>query len=204
MYMKREDLRVLKTEENIRNVFLKLLREKNLNRISVKEICQQARCSRNTFYLHYRYKEELYDQLVTECIEAIKQATLPVYSSLREASEEENKLYIRKIIQAAAGKGDIIRILSAKDGGEAFLLKLTDTIADSFKDNGRNLTGAEPDTRITCYYCFVAAGMAGFVMQWILHSDINEETAAEMLYDIAVGSMEKVAEYMQFLKKKKT
>ena len=50
------DLRVLKTEELIRNTFLELLAQKEFTDISVKEITEKARINRSTFYKHYEDK----------------------------------------------------------------------------------------------------------------------------------------------------
>ena len=40
------------TEEKILNAALKLLEEKNLDKISVKDICDECGINRNTFYYH--------------------------------------------------------------------------------------------------------------------------------------------------------
>ncbi len=48
-----EDRRNKKTEQLIKRVFLKLLKEKSLNKITVAEIARLADLGRGTFYLHY-------------------------------------------------------------------------------------------------------------------------------------------------------
>lgn len=67
------DMRIIKTRANLRNSLLKLLQKKTMNEISVKEICDIAQCSRNTFYMHYPYKEALYEELIDLCIMQIQQ-----------------------------------------------------------------------------------------------------------------------------------
>ena len=54
--MEKIDLRVVKTKENITHSFLELLEKKSIEKITVKELCEKARISRNTFYQHYQYK----------------------------------------------------------------------------------------------------------------------------------------------------
>ena len=44
----------------IRQAFTKLLREKPIQRIAVKELCQEAGVNRSTFYAHY---QDIYDLL---------------------------------------------------------------------------------------------------------------------------------------------
>lgn len=54
--MEKIDLRVVKTKENITHSFLELLEKKSIEKITVKELCEKARISRNTFYQHHQYK----------------------------------------------------------------------------------------------------------------------------------------------------
>lgn len=63
--MNQNDLRVIKTKENIFNAFIALLEKKPLYKISVQELCKNARINKGTFYYHY---EDIYD-LYKECVE---------------------------------------------------------------------------------------------------------------------------------------
>ena len=49
----KEDLRVTKTLQNIRQTVVTLLIEKPLSEITVTEIAKRAQIQRKTFYLHY-------------------------------------------------------------------------------------------------------------------------------------------------------
>ena len=48
------DNRVRITKMMIRNALLQLLKEKTLQTITVRELCQVADINRGTFYTHYR------------------------------------------------------------------------------------------------------------------------------------------------------
>ncbi len=63
------DLRVLKTNELIRNTFLELLAQKEFTEISVKEITVKARINRSTFYKHYEDKYLLRDSIIDHMLE---------------------------------------------------------------------------------------------------------------------------------------
>lgn len=62
------DLRIKKTLQAIKNAFLQLLRVKNLEQITVKELCHVAQISKGTFYLHYHDLFDLRDQLQRDVI----------------------------------------------------------------------------------------------------------------------------------------
>lgn len=61
------DRRIRRTESAIHAAFLDLLFEKDITKITVKELCERADINKSTFYLHYRdiydlaehYKQEL-------------------------------------------------------------------------------------------------------------------------------------------------
>lgn len=65
------DLREKKTKKNIRNAFLALRAKKDLERITVKELAEQAEISKATFYLHYRDIYDLSDVLQREVIRSV-------------------------------------------------------------------------------------------------------------------------------------
>ena len=48
------DARVRYTVHMIQNIFLELLKEKPIAKITVKEICERAEINRSTFYKHYQ------------------------------------------------------------------------------------------------------------------------------------------------------
>lgn len=50
---KKEDRRVLRTREAIREAFFTLLEEKPVEKISVRELCELANINRTSFYDHY-------------------------------------------------------------------------------------------------------------------------------------------------------
>lgn len=66
------DLRVLKTSENIKNTFSKLLLEKSFKDITVKNICDGALIGRSTFYDHYYDKYDLLNKMVEEILDEFK------------------------------------------------------------------------------------------------------------------------------------
>ncbi len=68
----REDRRIRKTKDAIKNSFFLLLSHKPINQITVKEIVQQADINRSTFYHYYldvadmltKIEEEIFGQFV--------------------------------------------------------------------------------------------------------------------------------------------
>lgn len=69
MKTKGKDLRVIKTDRNIRNSFIRLLGRKGFNSITVQDILDEALINRTTFYNHYSSKYELGELIAAQLLE---------------------------------------------------------------------------------------------------------------------------------------
>ena len=65
------DLRVKKTKKAIRRAFFELIRQKPVEKITVRELSELAEINKTTFYAHYDTIYDLVDQLEQEMIETI-------------------------------------------------------------------------------------------------------------------------------------
>ena len=72
------DNRVRITKMMIRNALLQLLKEKTLQTITVRELCQVADINRGTFYTHYRDLYDLMEQIENELTEEFQQMMKPL------------------------------------------------------------------------------------------------------------------------------
>ena len=74
------------TKEAIKNSFLKLLNERPLTRITVREIAADCGINRNSFYYHYHDIPEMMEEIVKDEAAALI-AAYPDISSLEECVE---------------------------------------------------------------------------------------------------------------------
>ena len=77
------DLRVKRTQMNIRNAFLELRSKKPLEKITVKELAELACINKATFYQHYKDIYDLSESMEDEFIECIL-ASIPHPDTLVE------------------------------------------------------------------------------------------------------------------------
>ena len=57
------DIRIEKTRQSIINAFIELRSHKELERITIKELCEKAQINKSTFYAHYQDIYHLSDTL---------------------------------------------------------------------------------------------------------------------------------------------
>ena len=182
------DLRVIKTRRNITESFLALLARKPLEEISVTEICAGAQCSRNTFYLHYPYKEALYDALMDELIGEIRQAFAPMELMPGESFEQYALRHTRLMGQAALSVKEQLKPVLAGDHNNVFFRKLLEVLRGTLMKSTELKFGfkAENDSkyRLICWYC--ASAIVGFLMGCYYDVDIPDEEALDILCELHI------------------
>lgn len=62
----KQDKRFIKTEKLIRSSFFELLKYENYNSITIEKICENACIGKNTFYSHYKNKDDFLFSVINE------------------------------------------------------------------------------------------------------------------------------------------
>ena len=125
--MKAEYRSAKRSRKMIRNAFLDLLKEKNINKITVTDIVNKADLNRSTFYAHYMdvraITEEMENEVIDKMLEILKKFEFKNFFNnptplLLEVSRflEDNQ--------------DTYKILLKANGAETFLKKLKKVFAD--------------------------------------------------------------------------
>ena len=181
------NLRILKTQERLQNALLELLDTKELKEITVKEICDKAGISRNAFYQHYGYKEDLYDQMVARATEGIRDSLMPIIQDASAVNDKTIASYAKHIVEGVSEVRELIYVMLKRDDG-IFLRQLTDLIFGQNLTNALSFFDMKDSAELRLYYEFQSAGMAAFIIKWILDEGLSEEKAAELFARILLQS----------------
>jgi AcrR family transcriptional regulator len=177
------DLRIIKTQERLQNALLGLLGTKELKAITVKEICEKAGISRNAFYQHYGYKEDLYDQMVARATERIRDSLTPLIPDVTQVKEDTVASYARHIIDGVSEVRELIYVMLKSDEG-IFLRQLTDLIYTQMLTESFSFFGIDETKDLRLFYEFLSAGMAAFIIKWVLDGDLAKDKAVAVLTEI--------------------
>lgn len=63
-----EDKRIVKTKRNLKDAMIRMLSTEDFERISVTELCKEAKVSRITFYSHYSDKYALLEDIFNDML----------------------------------------------------------------------------------------------------------------------------------------
>ena len=86
------DRRVRKTRRQLKECLTRLLKEKKIQDITVRELAEMADINRGTFYLHYKDVFDLMDQIKNELVEEVESVlTHHPEMCIRDRSYTDNK-----------------------------------------------------------------------------------------------------------------
>ncbi|WP_141503042.1 TetR/AcrR family transcriptional regulator [Paenibacillus luteus] len=85
----RTDPRIVRTRQLLRDAFIELLQEIDIEKISVNRLAERATINRVTFYLHYRDIPDMLEKMADDMIEDIQQVLDNTPLHLNPDSKEE-------------------------------------------------------------------------------------------------------------------
>ena len=122
---RKDDRRIQRTRKALRDALHSLVLDRGYDDLSVQDITDKANLGRATFYLHYREKDELLEDLLREFSESFAQR----YGSKVNYAD-------RKVVQAmfeyAENHYDFYRIMTIGKGGLAGIRKLRAILQESY------------------------------------------------------------------------
>lgn len=197
-----EDLRIRRTRKLLWDALMTLLNEQDFEKISVKDICEQAMVHRTTFYKHYEDKHDLLLRGMKEMHDSLASETdLPKDASLDESLPQ----HLVRIFVHVSRHQRFYRLLLCGSGISSFQSLMRTYLAESCEARLRrrqqqeNLQFSVPLPILAQFY----AGTLISITTWWLENDLpltpQEMAHALMLlqadgYHAAIDSGEKKRE----------
>lgn len=176
----KQDNRVIITKKMIRDAFLQLLKEKSIDHISVKELCEKANINRGTFYIHYNDIYDLLNHIENELYDDFKIALF----STPMIQENTNNPYqfTARIFECVKDNADICAIILGENGDKNFMRKLIELGKEVCIETYRQYFKNASITQIEYFYTFVSYGCIGVLEKWILEGfKLSEKEIADMI-----------------------
>lgn len=187
--MKKEDLRIIKTKQAIKDSFIELVEVKGYNRVSVTDIVKKANINRNTFYLHYEDKDDLIKKLVAETTEKMG-AALGATQFLRNASLSDIKEFqirwgFRNLLRMVIPEQEFLRVILMDESLNGYFDRMYYVVKKNLSDK---LNVKNPRSNLIFEY--TVSGMMGLVKQWILYSPTSPAETAKILAQLAYTNLQ--------------
>lgn len=176
--MPKVNQRVAITKRLIKEGLLRLLEKKQINKISVSELCQEAEINRSTFYRHYETPRDVLEEIASDQI-----GVLFEYATSAE-SDQNIKGFIEHLCIFLLDRKDIVKIF-LRNNMEIDLKRIFQTLSQHFLSSKTILyrgKAADQET-LQLLDAFYSAGMYSLISQWITE-DIHKtsEQIADLIY----------------------
>lgn len=176
--MERENQRIAITKRLLKEGLLRLLEEKELDRITVTELCQEAGINRVTFYRHYQVPRDVLLEIEKDLYRNMKQSVhIPV-------SPQEVKPCIDEICAYMEQNASILRVLFQCNSDADFANFVNEIYTEIWSEIrkleiAKNLTCE--DVKLPTLFC---AGGSYFILRYWLLGDIHKSAAeiADQVY----------------------
>ncbi|OTO19966.1 TetR/AcrR family transcriptional regulator [Enterococcus sp. 3H8_DIV0648] len=177
--------RSTQTKAKLKNSFIKLVREKGLDNVTVSDLARDSQINRGTFYLHYLDKYDLMEKLEEQAINDLKQILL--FDKNTENLNDPIELIpydaILKALIYVKNDFDFIKTLASDGGDPNFILMIKEILSqmiDSKIQQSEKLTFSQKMLPEDYAREILLSSMVAILVLWI------KKDAAESPEEIAV------------------
>ena len=158
------DRRVRKTRRTMRECLTKLLKEKKIQDITVRELADMADINRGTFYLHYKDVFDLLEQLEQELTEDLE--NILDHHSVDELLSQPSLLF-SDLYPTVQENADIITILMGENGDLNFVNRIKGILRDRCLQKWLASNYSCSTNLLEAYSAFIISGCVGIVQYWL-------------------------------------
>ena len=181
---KKVDRRVRKTKSQLRAGLARLMQEKGIGEITVKELVTEVDINRSTFYLHYSdipaLLREIEDDMMEEMERAVREHPI---------KEDSTSRFIEDIFRVLNENREISRALIGPHGDLGFVRRIEKLLEENSSEFLAQLF-PERVQDMKYFYSYCLNGCLGFVKTWLEDGEAKPpEYAADLTFRMVVSSM---------------
>lgn len=188
---KKTDRRVKYTKLALKEALIELLKQKSIDKISVKELCEVADINRSTFYAHYADQYSLLHQIEQEVLDGINH----YLSDFNFESYEDGSIQVmNRIFDYIVENADLCKVILGESGDIALQKKIMMIVMQHGVPLLREQKGIDEKT-LEYVYLFCVTGSIGVVQKWLQTG--MQETSREMAELINRTSYQGFSAYLE-------
>ena len=186
---KKQDRRVRKSKDSLKNSLIELMQSKSVNNITVKELVIKADLNRSTFYNYYcdipDMLKKLEEELYTEFLYTIERH---IYKCDKNIDISDGTLeFIEDMCNVIKDNYDFCKCIFSKNGDLNFLFELEEIIENHLRDQLKEKFDRKVD-HLSYVYSFFKSGYIGILKTW-MKGGCKESTKeiADLTYNLLKG-----------------
>ena len=186
MAEKKTDRRVRKTKNQLRAGLAKLMQEKRIKEITVKELVETVDINRSTFYLHYsdifQMLESIEGELQDDIMKVIEEHPISPFT-------ENSFPFIEEIFVILWENRDICAALLGPNGDMSFLLRIEQIISDHSL-SVLKATFPEDIDNLKYSFAFCLTGCVGIIKSWLTSGNgESPQHMAELTFQLIMDAL---------------
>lgn len=154
----------IRSRKMIRQAFIELIKEKDIEKITVTDIITRADINRGTFYAHYQDTRAVNEQIQNEIIDRM----LEFLKEFHYKNFFQNPLpLLLKISEWLEDDLDFLRILINSKGSEQFLVKLKNIFVQEVESDSDIPESLKKNPVFLIHAHFIAGGIINLYQVWL-------------------------------------
>ena len=154
------DRRVKYTKKTIKDTFINLLNEKEINKITVSEICKQADINRATFYRYYLDVYDLLDKIKDDFVTELISNSINADSSTVSS-------YAKPLLEAFLNHKELVQVLFKNQQSTYFLDDILAIAYEKCKERWKKDLPDLEEEDIEYATVYIFNGALGIINFWI-------------------------------------
>ena len=179
-----KDKRFDKTEAALKSAITELLRTKNINEITVVELCRLAGVNKSTFYLHYRDIYEYYDYLIQDI--ATRHRSIYEKYNYEEFVNLFPDIFVN--VLNIIKQDELMKIMISRDNSNVLISKVTESITEAIIAKKSTWYENILQTEMNCR--FIVFGTMGVIQGYSDMIFSNPDIAKPLAERIKAGFIE--------------
>ena len=163
MAREKDDRRVKYTKMIIKQTLIGLLRQKPVDKITVKEICDLADLNRSTFYAHFKDPRDLLRQIEEELMGELNTHLVKLTFV---GDENETFKLMKTIFEYVVDNADLCRALMGEYGDISFQKEIMMLIQEQKMEEWMHHERFDPEL-VEYFTLFSVNGSIGVIQKWL-------------------------------------
>lgn len=159
--MENLDNRVRYTKAVLQQALLKILQTKHIDKVTIKELCEEAKVNRGTFYLHYATPNDLLMEIEQQFIDENTAQFNPYFHEGYETS------YMANLFAGILKNRELCRIIMGKNGNPRFIERIQAMIRPKIIDGWCKEFPNYRRDDLEYVYDFIFTGSMRLILNWI-------------------------------------
>ncbi|NGP58015.1 TetR/AcrR family transcriptional regulator [Paenibacillus thiaminolyticus] len=164
------DPRIRRTRQLIKDAFVDLLQEMDIEKMSISSIAERATISRVTFYLHYRDIPDMLDKMADEMIEDLQRA-MNSNPALPKSPEDKDWLRLVKMLEHIAENAPFYKVILGSRRTHIFTERLlqmfTELITARFENRETASSGSNAVIQKDIAIWYGSSALIGTIVGWL-------------------------------------